>query len=92
MMDAAEWERVRREVAGCLQEIDWQDNTQRGDSPRSLTAAAVLAQLQTAKAMALVATILVELIEPPTAPGDPRVGQPTPTKKGDDRGPGYSVD
>jgi hypothetical protein len=94
MMDRAEWEAARKQAEGLSNSADFLGDRQLGDSARSNAKATELAEIMQAKALALIALFMAELIEPPShkATVESMLAAINKLKKGDDRGPGYSVD
>lgn len=96
MMDRQEWEAAREEAVSVSNTADRLADRQFGDFPRPSIEASTLATIMQAKALALIALFVADLVEPLAKLSDPTKqvydSLPASIKKGDDRGPGYSVD
>lgn len=94
MMDRQEWEAKRKEAVSVSNSADHVADRQFGDSPRPSIEASTLATIMQAKALALIALFLADLVEPPSQEANVEkiFRAIDKLKKGDDRGPGYSVD
>jgi len=93
-MDREEWEAMRNEAVSVSNSSDHVADRQFGDSPRPSIEASTLAEIMQAKALALIAVFMADLVEPPSqkATAESMAQAIDMLKKGDDRGPGYSVD